>query len=90
MAEQRVIVVLTPPAVDILRPFAGRWIRQMDNVQHFLCKSVDSASSNFYLYMVIEDTDADGNPADVDMRIPNAFVRGIMSAADLRTIGFVQ
>jgi hypothetical protein len=85
-ATKRYAVVLFDNAVDELKPIAHLWLKQADGVSYFNCTNVDP--NGRFFTMRLEHVGADGTRSETELQIPHHFVKAVLYAADLKTIGF--
>jgi hypothetical protein len=85
-STKRFAVVLFDGAAAELKPIAALWLKQSMETAYFNCVSVEPNGN--YFQMVLEHVGVDGTRSETELQIPHQFVKAIVCAADLKTIGF--
>jgi hypothetical protein len=79
-------VFLFPQALDALGDAIKPYLSNGPAGQHIVCASIDASGAFFE--MTLQGTDAQGQPAELELRIQHAMVRLIMSLHDDHPFGF--
>jgi len=85
MATQKMIsVVLQDAAASELKGVLGPWLRNNELVAAYVnCLSVDPNGTYFFMKLKVPNTGQ-----EMEVQIPHGYVKGILSAADLKKLGF--
>jgi hypothetical protein len=79
-------VFLFPQALEVLGDAIKPYLSDAPAGRHIVCASIDSSGAFFE--MTLQGEDAKGQPAELELRIPHAMVRLIMSLHDDHPFGF--
>ncbi|MBS0569226.1 MAG: hypothetical protein JSS28_01340 [Proteobacteria bacterium] len=79
-------VFLFPQALEALGEAVQPYLSDAPAGRHFVCASIDASGA--YFEMTLQGADAKGQPAELELRIPHAMVRLIMSLHDDHPFGF--
>jgi hypothetical protein len=79
-------VFLVPQALEALGDAIKPYLSDAPAGQHIVCASIDASGA--YFEMTLQGADAKGQPAELELRIPHAMVRLIMSLHDDHPFGF--
>lgn len=81
-------VLLFPQAVEALGGAIATHIRSGAFGPHVVCRQI--GSSGPFFEMVFEGTEGDGQPVEIEVMIPHAFVRMVLSVRGEGVFGFQQ
>lgn len=81
-------VLLFPQAVEALGTAIASYIRSGDFGPHIVCKQV--STSGPYFEMTFDGEDKDGKPVEIEVMLPHAFIRMVLSVRDEGGFGFRQ
>lgn len=89
MAKKNYAVALRDGAAEELGPaFTTLLLHKTKDQYYFLACKIDPNGS--YFHMTIAQDGPDGKPADMDIQIPHHYVKYVLSAADMKALGFLQ
>jgi hypothetical protein len=81
-------VFLFPQAQEALGEAIKPYLSDAPAGQHFVCASIDSSGPFFQ--MVLQGTNAEGQQSQLELMIPHAMVKLIMSLHNGHSFGFVK
>jgi hypothetical protein len=86
--KHNVSVALTDFGMDQLGSMLRLWIKESPLGGYYIsCNSVDPVGPYFHMRLQMQHTDSE--VIDFDVQVPHACIRAVITAADLKKLGFV-